>query len=738
MRVVQGASRAGAVVLAVLLCALPVGPAGGAVPQTPSSAARALPGQPTPPQSARERTSRPARAKTPVAVILDSVGPKTVRPSSRVTVTGYLQNQSGQPITGALVRLRWRTRPVNGRTELTQFAGNTPPALISAGASKPVPGAVAPGGQASWRLDTTARQLGMKDFGVYAIGVEALSALGQPLGSQTTFLTFMPSAKAAQPKPTKVAWVWPMIDRPRRASDTTFVDDQLESDLGPTGRLGSLARVGEQGVKNSRTPITWAIDPALLDDVREMTKGYTVKNAKQPKGARRPKSKVAETWLNQLRLPNDPYFTTPYADPDEVALVRQRLGRHLKVAYGNMAVAKDIMGRPQASAIGWPVNGVAGQQTLDAMAGYGTKTFLMSSEVLISPDPQGYTAGATTTLQTARDTKPTLVYDSTISDVISGDTRSPGTEVLAEQRFLAETAMITAEMPNRPRTLVITPQRRWNPKPEFAENLLNWTAKAPWLKDVPLSSLEKAAPERRTFTGYPVGYERYELGDTYLKNVEQIAARAARFASIFDRQAGQLPANAYERAVLRMESTYWRGRDRRARSFRQSVSAAVDAAIDQVHLVPAKRIGLAGNNGFIPVTVANDLEDLTANVVLRVTPQNPGRLEIGGGAKSGAGREWRLRIRPGLKETVNIPVEVNANGYTILALELLAPEQKRKFGEDRSITVHTTGYGRMALLITGGALAVLFIGVGMRVLRARRRNVAEESDGAEVGGHPGG
>lgn len=724
--------------LAVLVGAGPTGPV-SAAPQLPSAAPQAAPGQPGPPQAAHGRVLAQSRNRAPVSLILQSVTPKTVRPKSPISITGYVRGQSAQPLTGASVRLRWRTRPVNGRTELTQYARNSAASsLLSAGTYRPLAGPVTAGHQVPWRLDTTAPQLGMKDFGVYPIAVEVLNAAGQSVTTQTTFLTFMPSAKAAQPMPTKVAWVWPMIDRPRRTTDTTFIDDRLETELSPAGRLGVLSRVGEQGVKNNRTPITWAFDPALLDDAREMTNGYTVKNAKEPKGSKRPKSKVAEAWLNQLRLPNDPYFTTPYADPDAVALIRQRLTRHLNVAYGNMAVAKDIMGRAPASAIGWPADGVAGQQTLDRMAANGMKTFLMSSEALLSPEPQGYTGSATTTLQTSRDSRPTVVYDATISDVISGDTQSPGADVLAEQRFLAETAMITAEMPNRQRTIVIVPQRRWNPKPKFAEHLLDWTAHAPWLKDIPLSEVEKAPPTRRTFTGYPVGYERYELGETYLDHVEEIAARANRFAGIIETPDGGRPVNPYERSILRMESTYWRGRDRRARSFRLMVGAAIDSTIKQVHVVLNKRIGLVGNSGFIPVTVANDLKTGTVNVVLRVRSQNPGRLGIGGGTESGAGREWPLRIRPGLKETVNIPVEANANGYTILALELLAPQQKRKFGEDRSITVHTTGYGRMALLITGSSLAVLFIGVGMRVLRARRRNGAEESDGAEAGGNAGG
>ena len=148
----------------------------------------------------------------------------------------------------------------------------------------------------------------------------------------------MPDAKSARPKPTKVAWVWPMIDRPRRTDDATFIDDQLEVELAPGGRLDTLI----QAAKKARTPVTWAIDPALIDDAQEMSNGYTLKNAKRPKGTSRPPSTAAANWLNQLRSAGNPYFTTPYADPDTVALVRQKLGRHLDVAYRSMQIAEEV------------------------------------------------------------------------------------------------------------------------------------------------------------------------------------------------------------------------------------------------------------------------------------------------------------------------------------------------------------------------------------------------------------
>ncbi|GAA2120012.1 DUF6049 family protein [Actinomadura alba] len=738
MRVLQAGTRGVVALVVVLLSAAPAGSA-SAAQRAPASAVplQAAARQPATAEAVHDPASRQSRSRAGVSLVLQSI-PKTVRPGSKIGISGYVQNHTGQQLTGVSVRLRWRSRPVNGRTELAQFASGSAPALVSATTAVPLSGPLAPGRQVKWKLETTSRDLSMNDFGVYPISIEVLNAATQTVVAQPTFLTFMPADQGRRPKPTEIAWVWPMIDRPHRTTGTTFLDDALEKDLAPTGRLGGLAQVAAQAGKSARVPLTWAVDPALLDDAREMSNGYTLKGVKDRKATKKPKSNVAGGWLANMKSMTDPYFTTPYADPDTVALVRQGMSGHLKSAYANAAVANDILGRSPATPVGWPVNGVARQQTLDAMAGNGTGTFLMSSEVLLSTAPQGYAADAITTLQTARGTKPTLVYDATLSDIVSGDTQSPGAAVLAEQRFLAETAMITAEMPNRPRTLIIAPQRRWNPKPKFAENLLSYTAKAQWLKEVPLSAIQKDTPIRRTFTGYPVGYDHNELGGTYLKNVREIATRANRFSGIFD----QTPAsNTYEQSVLRMESTYWRGRERRARAFRQTVGAAIDETIDKVHLVPNKRIGLSGNSGFIPITVANDLREGTVNVVLRVTSENPGRLEIGGGTAAGTAREWQLKLSPRQKETVKIPVEANANGYTNLSLELLAPQSKRKFGKDDDAavsTVHTTGYGRMALRITGGALAVLFIGVAVRVLRAKRRNGAEESDGAEPGGHAGG
>ena len=711
--------------LTILLCAAPLGPVDASAQTSTRTSGRASARTPArTPARASAQTAPRAQPRPPVAIVLQNV-PKRLGPNSAVTISGYLKSQSNQQLNGLSVRLRWRGHPMYGRAELAQYAGSTAPALPTAGQFQPLTGPLAPGQQVKWTLKTTARRLGMTAFGVYPIAVEVLSGGVQSVAAQTTFVPFTPSSPAGRPQPTQVAWVWPMIDRPHRTTDTTYNDDQLNADLAADGRLGRLLEVGRQAGEKGHVPLTWAVDPALLDDVDAMTRDYRVREGKTGRIAKRPKSKTAETWLAGMRALGDPYFSVPYADPDSVALIGARLDRHLRVAYDDMTVSEDVLKRPATDGIGWPVGGAAGPQTLNFMAGNDTDTFVMSSEVLFSPDPHGYTVDATSTLPTGRGAKRALVYDATISDIISGDTRAPGAAVLAEQRFLAETAMITAEQPNRPRTLLIAPQRRWDPTEKFAKDLLTYTAAAPWLKEVPLSRLQRAAPVKRTFAGYPSTFENDQIGTTYLRIVQDIAARANRFAGIFDEER----PNAFERSVLRMESSYWRGRERRARSFRQAVGKAIDDTIDEVHLVTNERIGLAGSSGPIPITVANDLPDGTVNVVLRVTSQNPGRLAIGGGVEAGPGRrQWTLKIRSRQKETVYLPIEVNANGYSNLLVELLAPPQLRKFDDQkahsRTIVVHTTGYARLALIITGSAFAVLFIGIAARVFRLRRRNGA--------------
>jgi hypothetical protein len=333
---------------------------------------------------------------------------------------------------------------------------------------------------------------------------------------------------------------------------------------------------------------------------------------------------------------------------------------------------------------------------------------------------------------TSRKTRTALAYDATISDVISADTRSvPDGGLLAGQRFLAETALMTTER-TQTRSLVIAPDRRWNPAPGLATELLRLSGNEPWLKPTGLDAVLTDQPKARTLGSYPKAAQKQELDQGYLKSVKNIRATAANFGQIF-----QPPKTDFEQSsVLRATSSAWRGTGKQAtrarNEFRATLSKQVADLTKQVHLVlgdnPSQT--LAGRTGPMPITVANDLPTDTVKVRLRVISKSP-RLLI-------QSSDYDLTISPDHKPTVVVQMQAVGNGDTDVEVQLLSPgAQGTPIGAVRTIHVHATALAKTALLITGGALAIVFIGVGVRATRARRRRKqAEDLDGAAAG-NPG-
>jgi hypothetical protein len=86
-----------------------------------------------------------------------------------------------------------------------------------------------------------------------------------------------------------------------------FRDDRLAQILAPTGRLGKLIYVP---IKTNRI---WLIDPALIDDVVDMTNDYLLQNKAPITG-----KDVALSWITQLRYvtSRNQVIALPYGNPD--------------------------------------------------------------------------------------------------------------------------------------------------------------------------------------------------------------------------------------------------------------------------------------------------------------------------------------------------------------------------------------------------------------------------------------
>jgi hypothetical protein len=111
----------------------------------------------------------------------------------------------------------------------------------------------------------------------------------------------MPSAEAATP-------VIRITDKPHTGFDGKFRDNDLATSLLPDGKLGKLV----SSISNAKK--TWVIDAALIEEVIDMSDGYSIEGKEDEAG-----QAAAVNWLAQLKfsIGNSPVIALPYGNPDQ-------------------------------------------------------------------------------------------------------------------------------------------------------------------------------------------------------------------------------------------------------------------------------------------------------------------------------------------------------------------------------------------------------------------------------------
>jgi hypothetical protein len=147
----------------------------------------------------------------------------------------------------------------------------------------------------------------------------------------------IPSAQAARP-------VIRIVDKPHTNFDGTFRDNELAVSLLPNGKLGKLI------FGAILTQSTFVLDAALIDEVQQMTGGYSFKGKEDLSG-----QKTAQNWL--FRLKNAVTYNTvvalPYGNPDEkllTSLAHSELNFYSHFAQARLAT---ILGHTVVSEHGW-------------------------------------------------------------------------------------------------------------------------------------------------------------------------------------------------------------------------------------------------------------------------------------------------------------------------------------------------------------------------------------------------
>jgi hypothetical protein len=680
----------------------------------------------------------------PIQVSLATLRPVAPQPDDTLVLTGTLHNVSDEPVSSLALQLELSPDRVGSRSEFDAFAadpagdldgllpifGTTPTAAAQ---STLGPGATEPFRLSlvldenernelllsdSWQV----RELGISVTGAAALGTGAV-------GQLRTFLPWAPRNTVGNGVPTRVAWVWPLVDQPHRAASGVWFNDTLAPQIGPAGRLGGLLAAGNVAEDQSplghnpsttNVPLPWAIDPMLVSDVSAMTSGYRVQT---PTGLKPGTgTETAKQWLPALQTATTrsdaEVIPLPYADPDLVAGVRGGFATAMGVASTTgQALLQRTLGNPTLLTYGWPYDGVTNQRTVNAMLSYGDSALVLSDTALpVSGGAPAETPSAHVLMSTSDGDVSALLSDSGLDADVNGGVGNPHGSRLSLQQFLSETLMIQNEGPSPPaRDFVITPARRWAPSPSYAAALLADTGKVPWIQPVSLSSVERSPVStavQRDPLSYPASARRAELSLPYLARVGGVRDSIADFSSILQDGSDQIPS--YTVATEQTLSSAWRGQPLMANHQLIVLSNAVQSQMRQVRIATNRNsyVTLTSHGGNVPVTISNNLST-PVRVTVQVAPNQ--RLTF-----SQNGRVPDVVVPAHQLTEVHVHADAKTSGVFPVKVQLLTPTNAR-YGPEVPLFVRSTAYGTITLVITGAAAAALMIAV---VIRLSRRALA--------------
>ncbi|GGU20400.1 DUF6049 family protein [Nocardioides albus] len=299
----------------------------------------------------------------PLAVSIDQLDTVSLdgRTKGRITVRGKVANTTEEEWAGVNVYPFIGNTPITTSEDLAEAAELPADALVgerivAEGAYAEIPD-LAPGETYSWSLTVPRKLLPVTEAGVYWFGVHALGAT-TPKTADGRARTFLPLVKEPN-KPAKAEKV--SLVMPLRRSVVYDADGSVSYLPGWTRDLrvgGRLYRMLETGAE--MPDLTWAVDPALLDAVRNLAEGNPARNlaptdepvedpeesgsqsaspsasallpspsASADADAEAPTSEEAQdaqeaatAWLSRLQkaLAGHNVLALPYADPDLSAL----------------------------------------------------------------------------------------------------------------------------------------------------------------------------------------------------------------------------------------------------------------------------------------------------------------------------------------------------------------------------------------------------------------------------------
>lgn len=653
-----------------------------------------------------------AAADGPAEVLVEFVSPAAPTQRDVLTVAGRVANTGQDDVVDPSVQLRLSPLPLNSRQEVvevfngsTDRGGNAVP-----GAVQPLPATLVPGQQAQFTLRAPVADLGLPTdaAGVYAVFVELVAGDGTTVAtSATAFPWFPPQALF---EPSELAMLWPVVQEPAVAAGELVTQPTLPGEFLPGGRLSRLLDVGEAH------NVSWLVDTAILGIAHDMADGYLIPGPDGPQPGDKTAAAGAFAQRVEQLLTRKKHTTLPqFAVADADALTRAGLDPFVVRSATLPGVVKERL-IPDSDARVAGLAPVIDTDAMETLVDAGVRRFILSDR-FFPPDPSvSYTpSGVTTTTVAGTDVR-VLLKDRLLGRTLARPLTTAAERARARQQFLVDTAMITLERPAEPRRVIAAPPLLWSPPPPWARGLMTELRGAPWLRLVGLDRVGAAAGVPRTMLDYGEAAQRRELPADYMQRLADADTQLERLSRVVSDPSSI--DETYTLALQRAGSSLWRDQPAERDGFLATIEEQLQRQIASVRVVSSGTVTLAGDNGVVPLTIANDL-DQPVTVGVQLATDNPVRLQYT--------PPEPVRIGANQKAGLEVPVRVVGSAPMDVRI-VLTDAEGGLYDDSASLELRSTAATRIATIVVGvGAVALVSL-VVLNLVRRRRNPPQPQAD----------
>ena len=706
------------------------------------------------------RSARPATAagETPLTVTIDQLTPSTIPTEGPVRVAGTVTNTDDVAWRSINVYSFVSADPMTTTDALTAAVATDPEVSVGERIIEPrnydTIEEIAPGESAAFSFRVARRLLeadapGVYWFGVHALGESTEGRDGLADGRARTFLPYVPPAREGR---VEVAVVVPLRRQLTYAADGSLADlPAWTTALSTGGRLRSLVDFGDA---SGDQPVSWVVDPALLDAVRRVADGNPprslaanlergqpdgedTEDSEDPAASGAPGTPSADESANPSQEPSEsapPDDEPPVEEPPReltaeeqaaAAAARAWLGRLrgamqpedqvLALPYGDLDVAAAGRHDPEAY-----------QRARNRSGGVLEELGLLTSPVVASPagylNPLGLRAVETDATVLVTDAmfgnRPPVVATAASRRLVVASSGAmaggPGPDdprsVLAVRQRLLSEASVRVLTARRPPVVALLPPD-WVPS---SGSTFFTGLDVPWLK---LASLQRATAsvQPRSVTveqlRYPPGQATAELDAANFDSAQELttAGQALQNLLTLNNLVGATVADQ----AMGSTSYSARVRPNAARAANDESREWIEERLEKVTVRAPVAVTLSSSSGRFGTTIRNELDQ---PVTVSLEARSDDRLQIEA--------EPRVEVPANGRATVLLNARTKENGIHRVTL-VVTDKKGNPLGGTTVLSIRSAQVSNVIWLFIGLGGFLLFGAIIVRVVRSVRSTVGQ-------------